>query len=73
MLHILVGTNTDDYVALLEAAKTRGPFEWVVPKSAVSGDPVLFLVRAVGLLPEARSLDRPYQALSENVRYSTRT
>jgi hypothetical protein len=54
MLHVLVGSNEDDYDAVVDAARKRGAvLGWVVPKTAAVGDRVLLFTRSRGFVAHA--------------------
>jgi hypothetical protein len=46
MLHVLVGSNDDDFNTLVDAARDgKTAVGWVVPKKAAVGDRVLLFTR----------------------------
>lgn len=49
MLHILAANANIDVASVLNAAKTGKPVNWIVPKGAHTGEPVLFHLPARGL------------------------
>jgi hypothetical protein len=54
MMHILVGSNDDDFDAVVDAAKRGGAVrDWVVPKTAAVGDRVFLFTREHGFVASA--------------------
>ena len=47
-MHVLVGTNDDDYIAITSGARQLK--EWVVPKAASTGEEVVLFVHSVGFV-----------------------
>lgn len=59
MVHVLVGSNDDDYEALIAAGSDGASVsDWVVPKDAKPGEPVLFFIKTAGFVAEG-TVDGP--------------
>ena len=67
MLHILVGTNTDDLDAFnnLAAAKQRA-MQWVVPKDAAVGHDVVFYFGSTGFYARGRVATEPVKGIFQS-------
>ena len=51
MVHVLVGSNDDDFAAIVEAGQAGGSVNgWVVPKTAGIGDSVIMFTRSKGFV-----------------------
>ena len=54
MLHVLVGSNDDDFNTLVDVARDgKRAVGWVVPKKAAGGDRVLLFTRSRGFVADA--------------------
>lgn len=52
-LHVAIGTSSDDYTSLIDAAESRSTLNWVLPKAATVGDRVILFDRARGFVAHA--------------------
>jgi hypothetical protein len=60
MLHVLVGSNDDDFDLVMEAVQKRQPVKgWVVPKNATIGDLVIMFTRSAGFVCRACVATKP--------------
>lgn len=60
MQHVLIGTNDEDYRAIVQAADGNGFVgEWVVPKSSLIGDEVVLYIRSKGFVATGLIASKP--------------